>query len=78
MSAYANVEDAKQQLEQEIDRNIAERGVFTASTCPTGQYHGWDMNLHYALEWFMRNCPPRWHIGRILKWECYDWTITAR
>ncbi len=76
-SPYVNVEDAKTQLEKQIDAAIAERGVWEGSTCPTGGPFGWDMLVHYALEWFLRNCPPRWHITRVYRHECYDWAITA-
>ena len=54
-SNYKDVNEARQKLEPEINAALAERGVWTASTCPTGELHGWDMNLHYALEWFQRH-----------------------
>lgn len=76
-SKYKHVDEAKAALEIEVNDVIAGTGVFTASTCPTGEPFGWDMMVHYALEWFLRHCPTRWHIDRIYRHECYDWTITA-
>ena len=75
---YETVEEAKQDLLDVVNKELAETGVFTTSTCPTGASFGWDMMQHYALEWFSRNPPERWHISRIYRHECYDWTITQR
>jgi len=77
-SAYENVNDAKEKLEREINAALADTGVWTGSTCPTGAGYGWDMNKHYALEWFVRHTPITWHISRIYRHECYDWTITEQ
>ncbi len=77
-SNYKNVDDAKVKLEADIDAAIADRGVWEGCTCPTGALFGWDMNAHYALEWFVRHCPDRWHITRAYRHECYDWAITAK
>ncbi len=75
-SKYESVEAAKQDLRELINTALETSGVFTASTCPTGEAFGWDMMQHYALEWFMRNPPDGWHIVRTYRHECYDWTIT--
>ena len=77
-SNYKDVNDAKAKLPELINKALDESGVFTCGTCPTGGPFGWDMNLHYALEWFMRHPPERWHISRIYRHECYDWTITEK
>jgi hypothetical protein len=75
---YETVEAAKQGLKEAVDTALAATGVFNASTCPTGEAFGWDMVQHYALEWFMRHPPENWHVSRIYRHECYDWTITQR
>ncbi len=75
---YETVEQAKAGLLERINKNLAQTGVAHASTCPTGAGYGWDMMQHYALEWFMRHPPENWHITRIYRHECYDWTITQR
>jgi len=72
------VEDAKKDLLESVNKELTETGVFTTATCPTGAGYGWDMMAHYALEWFMRHPPENWHIARVLRHECYDWTITRR
>lgn len=75
-SNYENVDDAKTKLKEKIDKELAESGVRQGTTCPTGESFGWDMYAHYALEWFLRHTPERWHIGRTYRHECYDWVIT--
>ena len=77
-SKYENVKDAREKLLVEINAALDKSGVWKADTCPTGEMFGWDMNKHYAMEWFTRNCPENWHIGRIYRHECYEWTITER
>jgi hypothetical protein len=73
---YKTVEEAKASLLLHIDQALANTGVFNATTCPTGEPFGWDMMQHYALEWFMRHPPEGWHISRIYRHECYEWSIT--
>ena len=71
-----NVKDAQKKLLIEINAALDDSGVWKADTCPTGEAFGWDMNKHYALEWFTRHCPENWHISRTYRHECYEWTIT--
>ncbi len=75
---YKTVEEAKQGLLEVVDKELEATGVYTTSSCPTGASFGWDMMQHCALEWFMRHPPEAWHISRIYRHECYDWTITQR
>jgi len=77
MANYKTVDEAKAGLLDSINKDLARVGVSQHTTCPTGQYSGWCMLSHYALEWFMRHPPEGWHISRIYKFECYDWTITV-
>ncbi len=76
MSKYETVDEAKKALLLSVKEDLQTRGVSQHSTCPTGGAFGWDMMAHYALEWFLRHPPEGWHISRIFKFECYDWTIT--
>jgi hypothetical protein len=76
-SSYTSIEDAKAKMRTQINAELDTAGVWQGTTCPTGAPWGWDMNAHYALEWFQRHRPDRWHIARIYKFECYDWTITV-
>jgi hypothetical protein len=75
-----NLEEKKEKIRTEVTTALAEKGFITITTCPgsKGEVFGWDMLLHYALEWFQRNPPPGWHISRMYKFECYDWTITCK
>ncbi len=75
---YKTVDEAKDDLREIINKALDTTGAFTTGTCPTGEAFGWDMMTHYALEWFMRHPPEDWHITRIYRHECYDWTITRR
>jgi len=75
---YKDVNDAKAKLPELINKALDEKGVWTVTTCATGAMFGWDMNLHYALEWFQRHCPERWQIKNIYRHECTEWTITER
>ena len=59
-----------------INAELQTKGVWTGVTCPSGESFAWDMTVHYALEWFMRHPPETWHIARIYRYECYEWTIT--
>jgi hypothetical protein len=77
-SNYKSVDDAKTKLEADIDAAIATSGVWEGTTCPSGGVFGWDMLAHYALEWFARNCPEKWHVSRISRHGCLEWAITAR
>lgn len=72
------VEQKKEKLATEVEAAIEKDGVFHVDTCPTGAAFGWDMPLHYALEWFMRNPPSTWHITRVYRHECYEWAITRK
>jgi hypothetical protein len=77
-SNYTSVEDAKEKLTLAINKALDDVGVAYHCTCPTGGSYGWDMLAHHALEWFLRNPPEGWHVARIYKHECYDWTITKK
>jgi hypothetical protein len=74
-SKYENLEDAKKHLLKEIDATLATRGVWNETTCPTGEPFGWDMMVHYALEWFQRNQPKDWIINKTFSFGCIDWAI---
>ncbi len=76
--ATQTVEEAKAQVIAEVTEALKTTGVQTYSTCASGEHHGWNMPLHYALGQLQRNPPAGWHIECRTKWECQDWTITAR
>ena len=77
-SAYANVNDAKTKLLELMRADVAETGVFKIDTCATGEYSGWDMNAHYAMEWFRRNPPQGLHVSCRTLHECQDWVVTEQ
>jgi hypothetical protein len=77
-SIYKNVEDAKTKLLPRIRAVVEKSGVFTTGTCATGAAYGWDMNLHYAMEWFRRNPPEGLHVSCTTRHECQDWAVTLR
>ncbi len=77
-SAYRNVKDAKEKLLERMKADVAENGVFTLGTCAAGECFGWDMNAHYAMEWFLRNPPEGLHVACRTRHECQDWTVTER
>ena len=75
-SAYKDVNDAKAKLLEKMKADVAETGVFKIDTCATGEYSGWDMNAHYAMEWFRRNPPQGLHVSCRTLHECQDWVVT--
>jgi hypothetical protein len=72
------VDEEKVELLGLVQAKLDTDGYWTCCTCPSGEVFGWHMPTHYALEWFMRHPPAGWHIARIYRHECYDWTITKK
>lgn len=72
------IAEKRNRLERSIQAAVEIRGIWQGTTCPTGEYSGWDVGEHYALEQIQRNPPQGLHVSRIYKFECYDWTVVAK
>ncbi len=77
-SQYESVKPATAALTEKINVSLGERGVFTVCTCPGGEPFGWDMHVHYAMQYLARHPEPSWHISQRYAHECVDWTVTVQ